>query len=96
MGETASEINQHAPASRGAWPWSLLLGCSAAWLIGAVIAFSHIAIDMLWFMALAFFGGVIALMWGIMTVLEIVARVRARSRARSRARLRPPLWPSRR
>ncbi|MBO6740055.1 MAG: hypothetical protein JJ916_09365 [Phycisphaerales bacterium] len=92
MGETASEINQHAPASRGAWPWSLLLGCSAAWLIGAVIAFSHIAIDMLWFMALAFFGGVIALMWCIMTVLEIVARVRARPQRLEMTRRRVLAW----
>lgn len=78
MGETASGVNQQLPDRRGAWPWSLLLGFSVAWLIGAVIAFSHIAIDTLWFLGLALAGGLIAFFWCIMTLLEIVARVRAR------------------
>lgn len=92
MGETAPEINQHAPASRGAWPWSLLLGFSVAWIIAAVVAFSHIAIDMLWFLALAFFGGIIALMWSIMTLLEIFARVRARPQRLEMTRRRVLAW----
>ncbi|MHA7814384.1 MAG: hypothetical protein ACX94C_13455 [Phycisphaerales bacterium] len=77
MGDDAAGSNQKNASSRGAWPWSLLLGFSAAWLIGAAIAFSHIAIDILWFLALALSGGVIALIWCLMTLLEVIARMRA-------------------
>lgn len=92
MGDDAAGTNQKNSSKRGAWPWSLLLGFSAAWLIGAVIAFSHIAVDMLWFMALALFGGLIALCWCIMTLLEIVARARARPQRLEMTRRRAIAW----
>ena len=73
-------------ASAGAWPWSLVLGFTIAWLIAALYAFSNIEIDILWFLALAFFGVVIGLLWFVMTALEAVVRIK---RAQSLPRPKP-------
>lgn len=80
MSETGTDIlpanNPPACQTRGAWPWSLLAGFSLAWLIGALYAFSHIEIDLLWWLALIPTGLLLAAFWCIMTVLEIIVRVR--------------------
>jgi len=76
----------------GAWPWSLLLGMSIAWLGCAVIGFSHVQIEMLWFLGLAFFGGLIALVWSVSTLLELFARVRARPEWLELSRRRLIAW----
>lgn len=67
-------------ASAGAWPWSLVLGFASAWLIAAVYAFSNIEIDMLWYIVLVFFGGIIGVYWLILTTLEIFVRIQSHSK----------------
>ncbi len=77
MGDNDKYSSNRPTRSRGAWPWSLLLAFALVWGGFAVVGFSHILIDMVWFAILVLSGGIIALVWFIMTLLEIIARFRA-------------------
>ncbi|MEX0876270.1 MAG: hypothetical protein WD114_02320 [Phycisphaerales bacterium] len=62
----------------GAWPWTLVAGFAGAWFIAALYAFSHIEIDMFLGIVAVFAGIMLAVLWIIMTLLEVFVRLRRR------------------
>lgn len=87
----AENMTEDLTSSR-AWPWSLLAGFALAWLIGSIYAFSHIEIDLLLWLALIPAGLLLASVWCILSLLEIVIRFRDRAGHPSVIRRRWVAW----